>query len=246
MAIALPEPNAPVGNPTVAASTAFLEAIPAEALPSAQNQSVAIGNATDPAPALAANPLTEPVETDTPAAYPVTEIGPEKKVLSAPPVTPDSARDDRAPSADASPAVAPATAIPQAIDNPADVEVAPSAALAGTPIDPVAVSSDTAPSTNADPVMVAADPGKPGADNRVGVMSTAAAEVVPSAATAPVAVKDTGNAAAGVKVQSLAAYAAVMATIGSLTRAAPAPAQQPSSEDPLYTVIGNGIQLPAR
>ncbi|MNR35230.1 hypothetical protein D3C85_1530600 [compost metagenome] len=52
--------------------------------------------------------------------------------------------------------------------------------------------------------------------------------------------------ARGVKLQGLALCVGTLATLGSMTRAEPAPAPDPNSDDPLYTVADNGIHLPAR
>ena len=49
-----------------------------------------------------------------------------------------------------------------------------------------------------------------------------------------------------VRVQSLPAHAAAMATMGRMGRATPPAAAKPDNESPLYTVVGHGIQRPRR
>ena len=226
MAIDLPEPVSPAVSPAIVSSIAAMEEIPVLALAGPQSRSVANSISTAPAPAAHAPPPAGPAATATPVAKTVSAVLFTEPVRSAPPKTPVSVRVHMPANVDAMPA--------KAFDSGAAVGVSASA-------------NDMAATVHVAPAPVAAGVGAPAVDSSAPVMDIAAAKEAPGAAAAPLAAaQQSRETAPRVRVESLAPYAAVMATLRDITRAAPAPAAQPTSEEPLYTVIDNGIHLPAR
>lgn len=225
-----------------------------------------VNSTVQAAPVAQASPETAAVKVSTPAAQiPAPDIVPLELRAHVPslPGTPVSASIEAAPS-------------PEIISVPTPVEISVPPAQTPSPATaPLELTATAAaqrmPGTPADSALEpppAADAGV--TSDRTATGSAASGHGAPGSVTQPTSIPATANATAQPsgnaqlapgqpapkaavirtdpvrKLQSLPGYAGAMATIGSMTRRAPAAATEPVAQDLPYTVIDKGVRQPLR